>query len=88
MKHERTQKCTDTGTVGPHLYLGIRIEDEVKEMLLNSIYYSFLRHSMFGKISEILENFPQMFIRVLGVCDEVGKKKKPNAETIRPSASL
>jgi len=84
VKCERTQKCTDTD--GPHLCLGIRIEDEEQEILLNSVYYSFLRHSMFGKISEILENFPQMLIRVLGVRDEI--KKKPNAETIRPSASL
>jgi len=43
---------------------------------------------MFGKISESFDNFPQMLIRVLGVRDEVKKKKKPNAETIRPSASL
>lgn len=83
---ERTQKCTDTGTVGPHLYLGIRIADEIQEMLLNSIYYSFLRHSMFGNILEILENFPQMLIRVLGFREEV--KKKRYAETFRPSASL
>jgi len=73
-------------TVGPYLYLGIRIPDEVQEILLNSIYYSFLRRSMFGKISKILENFPQMLIRVLGVRDTV--KKKPYAETFRPSASL
>lgn len=41
---------------------------------------------MFGKIPEILENFPQMLIRVLGVRNTV--KKKPYAETFRPSASL
>lgn len=83
---ESTQKCTDTGTVGKHLYLGIRIADKVQEILLNSIYYSFLRHSMFGKISEIFENFPQLLIRILGVRDEV--KKTPFAETFCSSASL
>jgi hypothetical protein len=41
---------------------------------------------MCGKISEILENFPQMLIRVLDVRDEV--KKKPYAEIFRPSANL
>jgi hypothetical protein len=73
-------------TIGPYLYLGIRIPDQVQEILLNYIYNSFLRHSMFGKIPEILENFPQMLIRVLGVRNTV--KKKPYAETFRPSASL
>ena len=41
---------------------------------------------MFGNILEILENFPQMLIRVLGFREEV--KKKRYAETFRPSASL
>jgi len=31
---------------------------------------------MFGKISYILENFPQILIRVLGVRDEVKKTLK------------
>jgi len=82
VKCERTQKCTDTDTVGPHLCLGIRIEDEVQEMLLNSVYYSFLRHSMFGKVSEILENFPQMLIRVLGVRNEIKKKNQMRRQSV------